>query len=84
MGLLSVHRSPSLHGLAILGPQVFFCPAEDLLPIPISAGLAIFLGIAGLLSMVGLPLQSIFARYSRSVQSRDRGISFICIKGLPL
>jgi hypothetical protein len=41
---------------------------EDLLLLPVSAGLAIFIEIAGLLSMVGLPLQSIFARSSRSAQ----------------
>ncbi|EXA30622.1 hypothetical protein FOVG_18017 [Fusarium oxysporum f. sp. pisi HDV247] len=39
--------------------------AEDLLPTSVSAGLEIFLEIAGLLSMMGLPLQSIFARSSR-------------------
>ncbi|EWZ77307.1 hypothetical protein FOWG_18273 [Fusarium oxysporum f. sp. lycopersici MN25] len=39
--------------------------AEDLLPTSVSAGLEIFLEIAVLLSMIGLPLQSIFARSSR-------------------
>jgi hypothetical protein len=58
--------------------------AEDPLPTFVSAGLEIFLEIAGLLSMVGLPLQSIFARYSRSAQPRDRGFSSICIEDLPL
>ncbi|EXA28996.1 hypothetical protein FOVG_19438 [Fusarium oxysporum f. sp. pisi HDV247] len=42
--------------------------AEGILPTLVSAGLEIFLKIAGLLSMIGLPLQSIFARSSRSAQ----------------
>ncbi|EXK23259.1 hypothetical protein FOMG_19962 [Fusarium oxysporum f. sp. melonis 26406] len=42
--------------------------AEGPLPTSVSAGLEIFLEIAGLLSMIDLPPQSIFARSSRSAQ----------------
>jgi hypothetical protein len=51
-----------------LGAVGLLLSTEDLLPTPVSAGLEIFLEIAGLLSIVGLPLQSIFARSSRSAQ----------------
>ncbi|KAJ4189105.1 hypothetical protein NW759_016792 [Fusarium solani] len=72
--------APSSQSSAILNPWVFFLSTEDLLPMPVSAGssqIRCNLESMGLLSMVGLPLQSIFARSSRSVQSRGCGSSSI-------
>jgi len=71
----SVHRRSPAYAhlcrscdLGVAGLLSGLLSAEDPLPTPVSAGLEVFLEIAGLLSMIRLPLQSIFARSSRSAQ----------------